>query len=44
MATKYTRDEFMCLLNNKTSDIKLIGDYNGIFVDTDFQCNNNHIF
>ena len=44
MATKYTRDEFIDLLCGKTNDIELIGDYNGIFFDTDFKCANNHIF
>lgn len=44
MAKKYTQDEFIGLLNNKTKDIKLVGIYSGIFVDTDFRCNNNHIF
>ena len=44
MAQKYTQDEFVNLLNEKTSDIKLIGDYNGMFINTDFQCNKGHIF
>ena len=44
MAKKYTRDEFVGLLAQKTNDIKLVGDYNGMFIDTDFQCNKNHIF
>lgn len=44
MAKKYTKEEFVSLLVQKTNDIKLIGDYNGIFIDTDFQCNKNHSF
>lgn len=44
MAKKYTRDEFINLLSQKTNNIKLIGGYDGIFEDTDFQCNKNHIF
>lgn len=44
MAKKYTRDEFVELLAEKTNNIKLIGDYNGIFVNTNFQCNKGHIF
>jgi AraC-like DNA-binding protein len=44
MGKRYTKDEFINLLNEKTNNIKLVGDYCGIFSLTDFQCNKKHTF